>query len=161
MAHDYEHLFKDDSVWLKLARELGPKIHDLVSFLEAEASRLSFDLDQPSDAVTVHRFCQSGNVLGHTNEMDRLLDAAGIAVVEQAEPGVCCGFGGSTSVTAPEVSKGISKRKLVSLQAAGVTTVVTDNPGCVLHLRGVVDAAGVEMEVLHPAEVLARRLRQR
>ena len=158
MAHEYEHLFKYDPEWLKVARELGPKVRDLVSFVESEVTKLSFNADPSSDAVTVHRFCQSGNVLGHTNEMDRLLTAAGITVVEQAEPDVCCGFGGSTSVMSPAVSEGISKRKLASLEAAGVSTVVTDNPGCVLHLRGIVDAAGIDLEILHPAEILTKRL---
>lgn len=158
MAHEYENLFRDDPEWLGIAQEVGPKVHDLVTFLEAQADKLSFAADQPARPVTVHRFCQSGNILGHADQMDRLLAAAGIEVVDQAEPGVCCGFGGSTSVTSPDVSEAISARKLASLQAAGVTTVVTDNPGCVLHLRGVMDAAGVDMEVLHPAEILERRL---
>ena len=159
MAHEYENLFRDDPKWLRVAQEVGPKVRDLVSFLEAQAEKVPFSVIPLLEPVTVHRFCQSGNILGHTNELDRLLSAAGIQVVNQAEPSVCCGFGGSTSVSSPGVSEAIAARKLASLQAAGVATVVTDNPGCALHLQGVCDAAGVEMNVLHPAEILEQRLR--
>ena len=158
MAHEYEELFRDDPEWLAVARAVAPRVHDLVTFLESRLSTVGFTGGDAGDPVTVHRFCQSGTVLGHTDEMSRLLAAAGVEVVEQAEPNVCCGFGGSTSVTAPEVSKGISMRKLASLQAAGATTVVADNPGCVLHLRGVLAAAGSNMRVVHPAEILEERL---
>jgi Fe-S oxidoreductase len=156
MAHEYATLLKDDETWLPIALEVGPKVHDLVSFL-ADHESLADQTVSDHDPVTVHRFCQSGNILGHTDEIDRMLTAAGIEVIEQAEPDVCCGFGGSSSVTAPDVSSVIAARKLESLSAAGVSTVVADNPGCVLHLRGVIDAAGVDMDVVHPAEILDSR----
>ncbi|MEE8456721.1 MAG: LUD domain-containing protein [Acidimicrobiia bacterium] len=156
MAHEYATLLKDDETWLPIALEVGPKVHDLVSFLADQESLVGGTVDD-HEPVTVHRFCQSGNVLGHTDEIDRVLAAAGIEVIQQAEPDVCCGFGGSASVTAPDVSSVIAARKLDSLQAAGVSTIVADNPGCILHLRGVIDAAGVEMDVVHPGEILARR----
>lgn len=63
------------------------------------------------------------------------------------------------SVTAPEVSRGIAERKRQSIIPTGVRTVVTDNPGCVLHLRGVFNAAGEDIDVLHPAEIVARQVR--
>lgn len=160
MGHEYERLLADDPEWLPVAEAVAPKVHDLVTFLEARLEQLRFKADTAGQTVTVHRFCQSGNILGHTDEMDRLLRAAGVAVVAQSEPDVCCGFGGSTSVTSPHTSQAISARKLASLQAAGVATVVTDNPGCVLHLRGVADAAGVDLEVVHPAEILRDLLQQ-
>jgi Fe-S oxidoreductase len=71
---------------------------------------------------------------------------------------VCCGFGGGASVDHPEVSCGIVQRKLDNVQSTGASVLCTDNPGCVLHLRGSADARGLGLEVLHVAEVLARRL---
>src|SRR5690606_12332019 len=108
---------------------------------------------------TVHRFCQSGNVLGQRDEMTDLIErVAGVDVEPLPENGVCCGFGGSTSLTAPEVAAGILARKLACVDETGATILVTDNPGCVLHLRGGVDASGRRIEVLHVAEYLASRL---
>jgi len=35
---------------------------------------------------------------------------------------------------------------------------VADNPGCLMHLRGGVDASGRKMRVLHLAQLMAERL---
>jgi Fe-S oxidoreductase len=74
------------------------------------------------------------------------------------EASVCCGFGGSTSLARPEVSAAILQRKLASADETGVRTLLTDNPGCVLHMRGGAHASGRELRVLHIAEYLAARL---
>ena len=98
-------------------------------------------------------------MLGAGDRLERLIrDVCGIEPVPLAEAEVCCGFGGSTSVTAPEVSAGILARKLENVAASGARVLVTDNPGCVLHLRGGVDAAGLDVRVMHVAEFLAERL---
>ena len=75
-----------------------------------------------------------------------------------AEAETCYGFGGLTSLGNPEVAAGILGRKLDTLAQANATTVLTANPGCVLHLRGGVDAAGLPLQVRHVAEYLAERL---
>ena len=56
------------------------------------------------------------------------------------------------------MSAGILGRKLANVRETGARTLVTDNPGCVLHLRGGADAAGLEVRTLHVAEYLAARL---
>ena len=77
---------------------------------------------------------------------------------------VCCGFGGSFSTDHPEVADRIFQRKLRNVQATGAQTVVADNPGCIMHLRGGINAhvderKGEPLQVLHLAELLAQRLR--
>ena len=109
--------------------------------------------------VTVHRFCQASNTLGRTDAIEAFLrDVAGVPVVPLPEASECCGFGGSTSVRNPELSAGILDRKLGCVDQTAASVLVTDNPGCILHLRGGVHASGREVEVLHLAEYLVRRL---
>jgi Fe-S oxidoreductase len=74
------------------------------------------------------------------------------------ESSVCCGFGGSTSVTRPEVAEHILARKLENVRKTGARTVVTDNPGCIMHLRGGIDSQELPVRVLHIAELLAAHL---
>ena len=38
------------------------------------------------------------------------------------------------------------------------TVLVTDNPGCLLHLRGAADARGMKLRLAHVAKILAERL---
>ena len=75
-----------------------------------------------------------------------------------AEAETCCGFGGMTSLGHPELSAGILERKLSALADTGVRTVITANPGCVIHLRGGAHASGRLFNVQHVAEYLAGRL---
>jgi Fe-S oxidoreductase len=56
------------------------------------------------------------------------------------------------------VSAEILRRKLDNVQATGVKVLVTDNPGCIMHLRGGADASGLHIEVLHIAELMAMGL---
>jgi Fe-S oxidoreductase len=40
----------------------------------------------------------------------------------------------------------------------GARTLVTDNPGCIMHLRGGLDARHLPVQVLHIAELMAAQL---
>jgi len=109
--------------------------------------------------VAVHRFCQSTNVLGAGDLVERTIEqAGGEATTPLAECETCCGFGGSTSILRPDVAAGVLARKLACVAASGADVLVTDNPGCVLHLRGGAAAAGLDLDVRHLAEHLARVL---
>ena len=77
---------------------------------------------------------------------------------ELAEASVCCGFGGATSIDYPELGRGIVSRKLDNVRATGAQILCTDNPGCLLHLRGAARAARDTFTVRHVAEVLAERV---
>src|SRR5205823_3967774 len=107
-------------------------------------------------------FCQSANVLGIADAPRRLIrDVLGLELRELAEGMVCCGFGGSTSARYPEVADQILDRKLANVLTTGARTLVTDNPGCILHLRGGIDARNLPLRVLHLAELLAAHLPNR
>ncbi|MEX2446071.1 MAG: (Fe-S)-binding protein, partial [Dehalococcoidia bacterium] len=105
------------------------------------------------------RFCQGSNTLHAGDRLERLVASlCGVEVVPLAEADVCCGFGGATSMRAPEVGAGILERKLDNVRGTDAEVLLTDNPGCILHLRGGVDAARMPVRTLHVAEYLAARL---
>jgi Fe-S oxidoreductase len=79
---------------------------------------------------------------------------AGVEIVEMPESSVCCGFGGSFSFEYPEVANRVLERKLANIAATGVDCVIADNPGCLTHLRGGLDARRKPVRVRHLAEVL-------
>jgi Fe-S oxidoreductase len=92
--------------------------------------------------------------MGAGDSGQRLLERAGIPVRELAERGVCCGFGGSTSLDHPAMARDIAERKLECVRATGAAVLATDNPGCLLHLRGAADVAHDRFVVRHVAEVM-------
>ncbi len=161
LKHDAPHLLRDDLDDLERSQQLAGRTYDLISYLTAGPGRLPAGALDDGDAtpVTVHRFCQASNTLERQDAIERFLrDVAGVEVVPLPEAEVCCGFGGSTSVRNPELAAGVLDRKLGCLDQTAAPILITDNPGCILHLRGGVHATGRQVEVLHLAEYLARRL---
>jgi Fe-S oxidoreductase len=128
---------------------------DLMSFVDRMASPPQLTNALGTPPVTVHQFCQSTNVLGLGDVGARLLRRAGVPVLDLPEASVCCGFGGATSLEYPEIGRGIVERKLQNVRTTGAKVLATDNPGCLLHLRGAVEALGEQLEVRHVAEILA------
>jgi L-lactate dehydrogenase complex protein LldF len=155
MLQDYRRLFRDQPLWQARAGALAARVLDFAAFMEQVArlpdgclgGRLPFDL------VTYHDACQSHYALGRRAEQRRLLEGVlGLEVAEMREAAACCGFGGSFSADFPEVSARILARKLGNIEATAVNVVVTDNPGCILQLRGGLDASGSRIQVRHLAE---------
>ncbi len=163
IGHDYPHLFKDDPAWLARSEALAGRTLDLTSFLVKVAKLADGALATPGMSggpVTYHNFCQSYNVLGLKSEPLQLLgDVMGLPLVDLPEANVCCGFGGSVSLDKPELSEHILARKLDNLDQSGAAILVTDNPGCIMHLRGGIDASGRTVRVVHLVELLDERLR--
>ena len=180
MAHEYERLFQDDTYNLQRAQDLAARVADLVSYLKdwqlGDSQEEGADAEQVlrkpkegnsegntegnTDTITVHPFCQSRTRLGHNTETASQLinHLCGTTSTPLPEADVCCGFGGSSSLTSPQVAKAILARKLQNVASTGATTLITDNPGCALHLRGGAHACHQKLEVLHIAEYLADQI---
>ena len=155
IAHEYAELLDSEPAWRERAELIASRTLDLLTFLDRVADPPALPRRDSAPNVTVHSFCQTTNVMASGDSGTRLLERAGIAVRELAERGVCCGFGGSTSLDHPDLAREIVDRKLECVRATGAGVLVTDNPGCLLHLRGAADAAGDRFAVRHVAELLA------
>ncbi len=160
MVRDYPHLLRDEPEWAERARAGAGKVMDFVSFVDKVAALGPGDLAAGSPPhVTCHDSCQSANCLGLGAEQRKLVqETMGGKVVEMDEPSACCGFGGTFSLEYPRVSARIMEHKLEHIQETGSDTVITDNPGCIMQLRGGLDAAGSDVRVLHVAELVADQL---
>jgi glycolate oxidase iron-sulfur subunit len=66
----------------------------------------------------------------------------------------CCGAAGIYNLTHPEMSKQVLDPKLDALIEAGPELVATANPGCAMQLAGGLAARGLEIDVVHPIELL-------
>jgi L-lactate dehydrogenase complex protein LldF len=160
ILHDYAHLLEHEPAWAERARQLAARTTDLLSFVDHVASPPPLAILDGAPLATYHSFCQSTNVLGIGDIGARLLRLAGLPVADLPEGAVCCGFGGAASIDYPEVGRGIVERKLGNVRASGARVLCSDNPGCILHLRGAADAAGDAFDVRHIVELLADRLRR-
>ncbi|MGI9145715.1 MAG: LUD domain-containing protein [Chloroflexota bacterium] len=161
IEHDFVRLLRDEPVWKQRAERLAARTLDLLTFVDrvADPPQLAEAVGRP--VVTYHSFCQSTNVLGIHRLGPRLLRRAGVQLRDLPEMEVCCGFGGGASIDRPDVSHGIVARKLDNVGTTRATTLCSDNPGCILHLRGAAQAAGLQLHVKHVAEVMAEVLQSR
>ena len=68
----------------------------------------------------------------------------------------CCGAAGIYNLTQPEMAAKLLARKVQAIVETAPQAVTTGNPGCLLQIGAGVRASGLEVEVLHPLELLER-----
>jgi L-lactate dehydrogenase complex protein LldF len=161
MLQDYQHLFRSDQVWQQRAAAQATRLVEFATFIDTRARLSPSDLLPVGDisVVTYHDACQSANALGLGAHARRILtELLGLELREMQDSSVCCGFGGSFSVDYPEVSVAILNKKLANASATAAQVVVSDNPGCLMQLRGGLRYQDSPLRALHIAEVLAARL---
>jgi L-lactate dehydrogenase complex protein LldF len=163
LSQDYAHLFRNEPSWAARSERLAERVFDFTTFVDRVAQIPSGSLTAGEPIlVTYHDSCQGLNALGLRQEPRRLLvDVLGCELRELEENTVCCGFGGSFSFDYPEIAERLMDRKLNSAEATGAKIVVTDNQGCIMHLRGGCNAAGRPLQIVHIAEVVAERIATR
>ena len=160
MQEHWPQLFSNDPDWRDRANAVSGRVHDLAAWLEGRGRLPDGCLrDGSGGSWTAHRFCQASNRNDPGARIDLLVERlTGETALPLEEPEVCCGFGGFTSLAAPEVGAGILERKLNCVAESGCDTLITNNPGCAIHLRAGANARGASHETLHYADFLAARL---
>jgi len=170
IIQDYIRLFEDlqQYGWLERTKALAEKVTDFTHFIDSVIFTSGVSLAQrsnnasPDVVVTYHDSCQSCNSLNLRPEARRIIqDVLGLELREMPQSDVCCGFGGSTSIEHPEVARRLLNNKLNNAESTGAAILVADNPGCLMHLRGGVDATGRKVRVLHLAQLIAEYLPRR
>jgi glycolate oxidase iron-sulfur subunit len=88
--------------------------------------------------------------------LEMLRSIPGLEIVSHEESDLCCGSAGSYSIAEPELSRAVLDRKVAALLAANPDVVTTGNPGCVMQIGAGLLAAGHDIPVVHPVELLDR-----
>jgi glycolate oxidase iron-sulfur subunit len=84
-----------------------------------------------------------------------LAELPGLELVPLEEADACCGSAGLYSLLQPALSGAVASRKIDAIRRSGANVVATGNPGCLLQLRAGVRAAGLDVKIVHPVELLA------
>ncbi|HUG14544.1 MAG TPA: LUD domain-containing protein [Thermomicrobiales bacterium] len=161
IAQDYQHLFRHDSEWRERADGQAKRLIEFAAFVQdvAQIDADDFPPEAGAAVVTYHDACQSANALGYGEKGRRIItDLLGLELREMQDSRVCCGFGGSFSLDHPNVSTAIMRNKLANAEATAADIIVSDNPGCLMQMRGGLTYAGSRARALHIAELIAERL---
>ncbi|BCP65574.1 glycolate oxidase iron-sulfur subunit [Thermus thermophilus] len=131
------------------ARALAAKVKDLSVLLD----ELGFTPPPPPRhplRVAYHDACHLAHAQGVREAPRRLLQAAGLEVLEPREWELCCGSAGTYNLFQPEIAEALGRRKAENLKATGADLVATGNIGCLTQIQAYLD-----LPVLHTAELLA------
>jgi L-lactate dehydrogenase complex protein LldE len=151
----YPELFKDDAEYAGKARAVGERTFEFCEFL---VRRLKFDFGDSGrrfeHAVTFHRSCHYRG-LGITDEpADLIRKIPGIRYIPLAGSEECCGFGGAFSLYLPHISREMAAEKVASIRATGAELLIYADPGCIMNITGYAHRNGIELPVMHIAELL-------
>lgn len=69
----------------------------------------------------------------------------------------CCGAAGSYMLQQPAIADRLRDDKLAALKALNADVLVTSNLGCALHLRAGIDAAKLNIDVMHPVALISQQ----
>jgi glycolate oxidase iron-sulfur subunit len=156
LLKDYGHLLHDDEE----AAAVGAKVRDVSELLAAAGPRpgAPLELDVAYDAPC------------HLQHAQRVHDAP-LAVL-RAIPGLqlrllpgsdrCCGSAGIYAVLRPEMARAVLSSKIEAIAAADPRpqVVATGNPGCLMQIGAGLIAAGLDIAVAHPVELLDESYRR-
>jgi L-lactate dehydrogenase complex protein LldE len=109
--------------------------------------------------LAFHRSCHARGT-GTADAVRTLLKSiTGVKVVEFGESEQCCGFGGTFSVTFPNISSKMGHLKLDHVRASKPDLLVGVDTSCLMHLGGIAQKDGAPIKTQHIAQVLRDALK--
>jgi L-lactate dehydrogenase complex protein LldE len=91
--------------------------------------------------------------------LQRLLGGLeGIRFSQLSRRDECCGFGGTFAVAEAGVSAMMGEDRINDHQQAGTQVLTAGDMSCLMHLEGLIRRRGVNMRVMHFAEILAEAI---
>lgn len=150
----YRDLLAEEAEARARAEEISGRVRD---FTEILAERpLPPPVKPWPGTVTYHDPCHLGRGQGLREAPRRLLrEGAGADLVELPEADWCCGGAGSYSITHPDLSLAILRRKVSNIRRTGAATVATACPSCLIQLAYGLRRERSPVQVKHVAEILA------
>jgi glycolate oxidase iron-sulfur subunit len=141
--------------WIPELASLAERVRDV--------SQLLVDADLPlgrlATTATYHDPCHLVHGQRISAEPRALLARIpGLRLEPLAESDLCCGSAGVYNLLEPRVADRLLDRKVDHIAATGARMVVTGNPGCLLQIARGCRARGLDIEVVHPVELVARSI---
>src|SRR5205823_2524221 len=135
------------------ARDFVARVRDVSEVLaELGLPELGFGV---AAVATYHDACHLAHAQKVTSPPRELLaKIPGLKVVPLPESDMCCGAAGTYNLTQPEMATQLARRKLANIAATGASLCVTGNVGCAMQIQSEAAAAGMDLRVVHPVELV-------
>jgi len=135
--------------------DLSVATYDMSDFLNQQPWPAQVKLRPLPQPVMVHDAC-SLRTAGAIYQLLRQIPD--IELIPLPENSLCCGAGGINLVTEPQIADALLASKLTALRASKATILLSSNTSCALHFAAGIRKAGLDIEVLHPIQLLERQL---
>jgi glycolate oxidase iron-sulfur subunit len=150
---EYGNFLANDPEWAGRAAEFRKKVRDVSEFL------MEIPLEKPQGRiearVTYHDPChlrRGQKVWKQPRELLRMID--GLEFAELPEADWCCGSAGSQLITHYETSLKVLDRKISNVENTHAEYIASGCPGCQMQLNVGVSRRGLNVQVVHPVELL-------
>jgi L-lactate dehydrogenase complex protein LldE len=156
VKHHFPSLFREGTPEHTLAVDIASRIFEFTEYLVNVLKVTDVGAVYPHK-VTYHATCHYLREMGLKTEAKTLLNGVrGLEFIPLKEEETCCGFGGSFTVTFPEVSRAMMVNKVDHILASGADTVVMCEPGCLMNIAGGLYRAGSNIRAMHIVDLLAK-----
>jgi L-lactate dehydrogenase complex protein LldE len=109
--------------------------------------------------VSLHRSCHTRGTDSYASAVTLLSSIEGLELAEVGELEQCCGFGGTFSVSFPEISTRMGTLKISHLMAPGPDVIASLDMACMLHFGGMMDRDEARIPRVHVAQILCDALK--
>lgn len=140
-------------------RAITSKTFEITDYIVNKLGVTDFDVSYDG-RVAYHDSCHIMRELRITDEPRKLLRSVkGLELVELDLADRCCGFGGLFAAKFPEISAAMGEEKLASIQRAEVDLVVGCDNSCLMHLKGLAEKRGMNLQAKHIVEFLGNLIK--
>jgi len=106
--------------------------------------------------LALHRSCKARELGVLENAAALLSQVEDLTLTAVSPYYTCCGFGGVFSAQHPDLAQAIGQAYLDAVLATGATGLISLDASCFMHLRGVAQSRGLNLDFYHLAEVLVK-----
>jgi len=151
----YGKLFENSTQQTE-TKNIKRRIYELSDFL---VNVLHYtDFNASLDAVaTYHDSCAALRECNLKQEPRILLsNVNGLQLIEMNDVETCCGFGGTFAVKFEPISIAMADQKVTNAAETNAEYIISTDMSCLMHIDGYIKNKGVDLKVLHIADVLAK-----
>ena len=150
---EYDHLLEGDPDYAERAAKFSAKVKDIHEYL------VDLPFVPPTGTVdkrvTYQDSCHLANAQKITDAPRAILTSIpGVELVEMARSDVCCGAGGTYTITEREFSLRVLDSKMTNVGKTGADVLATANPSCVLQLQYGTQRYGPPVEIAYVTDLL-------
>ena len=155
---EYGHLLLDDTLYAARAQAFSAKVKDVSEFLAS--IELNREMGNVNYTVAYHDACHLFHGQKVKQQPRELLKAIpGLTIVPLKEAEWCCGSAGIYNITNQEMASQLLERKINNIAATGAQIIATGNPGCMMQIALGARERGLDIDVVHPVELLDQAYR--